>query len=193
MLRNAATGVEARTTTTKQGGYRFSGLPPGEYTLVADSPRLGEGRIAGIFVAAGHESRVQTALSLDRQSPEPLVSPSQVRSFTDPAPPSLEPPAACYDKCARTDPAAVRRKTGSHHGFRCEAEMSRRRALETLPLTAARIAEPRPSLVPPAMIATGVPANEVVAAPVRTSEPETPVETAMLALPAHPRPGASRQ
>ena len=93
VLRNAVTGVEARTTTTKQGGYRFNGLPPGEYTLQADSPRLGEGRIAAIFVAAGHESRVQTALSLDRQSPESMVSPSQVRSFTNPVPRLVDPPA----------------------------------------------------------------------------------------------------
>src|ERR1035437_2033307 len=37
VARNQATGAEARTTTTKNGVYRFSGLEPGEYTLVAES------------------------------------------------------------------------------------------------------------------------------------------------------------
>jgi len=93
VLRNARTGVEARTTTTKAGDYRFGGLTPGEYMLEADSPRLGEWRIAGIFIPAGHESRVQTALAMDRRSPHAAVSPPQVRNFTAPTPPAGEPNA----------------------------------------------------------------------------------------------------
>ena len=85
LLRNATTGSEVTTTTTKHGFYRFSALLPGEYTLQAATPQLGQGQIAGIFVAAGHEAKVQAALALDRQPPEPMVSPSRVRSFSDPA------------------------------------------------------------------------------------------------------------
>ncbi len=62
VVRNHVTGAEARTTTQKNGGYRFSGLEPGEYTLVAETPRLGRGEVEGIVVDAGHEARIQTAL-----------------------------------------------------------------------------------------------------------------------------------
>jgi hypothetical protein len=60
ILRNTATGVQARAITLKDGSYRFSGLAPGEYTLDA-----GPARVEGIFIAPGHESRVQAALALD--------------------------------------------------------------------------------------------------------------------------------
>ncbi len=59
---NEVTGVETRSTTTKSGGYRFSNLEPGEYSLRAEKPSVGRGRVEGIVVAAGHEARVQTAL-----------------------------------------------------------------------------------------------------------------------------------
>lgn len=86
MLRNATTGSQVTTTTAKNGSYRFNALPPGEYTLQAATPELGKGQIGGIFVAAGHEARVQAALALDREPPQPLVSPSRIRTFSDPAP-----------------------------------------------------------------------------------------------------------
>jgi hypothetical protein len=61
VLRKQATGAEAaRITTTKNGSYSFSGLEPGEYTLEAESLRLGRGRVEGIVVNAGHEARVKT-------------------------------------------------------------------------------------------------------------------------------------
>ena len=84
VLRNAATGVEARTTTSKNGSYRFGGLAPGEYTLEAGSPERGRGHLQGIFVSAGHEARVQAALELDRQSLEPPVPQARVQSLADP-------------------------------------------------------------------------------------------------------------
>ena len=65
-LHNQATGAEARTTTTKNGAYRFTGLDAGEYTLEAESAQLGRGRVDGIVVAAGHEARVQAAIELER-------------------------------------------------------------------------------------------------------------------------------
>src|ERR1700739_2831302 len=60
-LRNAATGVQLQTTTAHGGQYHFSGLVQGEYTLTATGPR-GTGQVDGIFIAAGHEAHVQTAL-----------------------------------------------------------------------------------------------------------------------------------
>jgi Carboxypeptidase regulatory-like domain len=85
VLRNEATGVEARTTTSKNGSYRFDSLAPGEYMLEAGSPGRGSGHLRGIFVSGGNEARVQAALELDRQTLEPPVSPPRVQSFTDPA------------------------------------------------------------------------------------------------------------
>ncbi|MGB9409220.1 MAG: carboxypeptidase regulatory-like domain-containing protein [Terracidiphilus sp.] len=72
VLRNQATGAEARTTTTKNGAYRFSGLEPGEYTLEAESPQLGRGQVGGIVVDAGHEARVQAALEMEPFPPSPV-------------------------------------------------------------------------------------------------------------------------
>jgi hypothetical protein len=77
VLRNAATGARSTATTGKNGAYRFTGLMPGEYTLEADSPRLGEGQIAGIFVSSGHEARVQAAVDFE---PRPAMeSPAATR------------------------------------------------------------------------------------------------------------------
>jgi hypothetical protein len=85
VLRNAATGAEATARTGRDGSYRFSGLAPGEYTLEAVSQHLGHGQIAGIYVGAGHESRMQAALRLDRD-PEPLRPPMQTSAGTAPRP-----------------------------------------------------------------------------------------------------------
>jgi len=63
-LRNQVTGAESSATTTKGGVYRFKGIEPGDYTLEAQSPRLGHGSVGGIEVMAGHEQRVQIAVQL---------------------------------------------------------------------------------------------------------------------------------
>ena len=65
ILHNEATGAETRTTTAKNGAYRFMGLEAGEYTLEADSPQLGRGRVDGIVIAARHEAHVQAAIELE--------------------------------------------------------------------------------------------------------------------------------
>jgi len=67
-LRNALTGTETRTVTGKGGAYRFSDLPPGEYALEAVSPQLGKGAVGGIYVSAGHESKVLAAIALTRDA-----------------------------------------------------------------------------------------------------------------------------
>jgi len=64
IVRNLATGSEARTITGDTGAYRFASLGPGEYTLEAQSPALGQGHLEGILVVAGHEARVQAAIEL---------------------------------------------------------------------------------------------------------------------------------
>jgi Carboxypeptidase regulatory-like domain len=82
VLRNAATGTEARTTSAKNGSYRFMGLEPGEYSLEAANPELGRGQLRGIFISAGHEARIQAAVELEhvpleslaRGAPVPVVA-----------------------------------------------------------------------------------------------------------------------
>jgi hypothetical protein len=69
VLRNAATGAEARAVTQKNGSYRFTGIPAGEYTLAAESSRLGQGSLEGILVSAGTEARVQAAMDFTLSAP----------------------------------------------------------------------------------------------------------------------------
>ncbi len=98
VVRNQATGAEARTTTTRNGNYRFIGLDAGEYTLEAESPRLGRGRVGGILVIAGHEARVQTAIEFEQPTAEPVqaeihtIAPAiHAVAATPPAVPNAEP------------------------------------------------------------------------------------------------------
>ncbi len=72
LVRNQATGAEARTTTAKNGAFQFNALGPGEYMLEAESPRLGRGHVEGIQIDAGHEARVQTAIDFAFPPPQPL-------------------------------------------------------------------------------------------------------------------------
>ncbi len=72
VVRNEATGAELRTTTGRNGSYRFAGLEAGEYTLGAESERLGTGRLEGIEVAAGHEARLQTAMQFEPAAPKTI-------------------------------------------------------------------------------------------------------------------------
>lgn len=75
VVRNEATGAEVRTTTGRNGGYRFSGLAAGTYTLTAESAGLGRGQVEGIEIDAGHEARVQTAIEF---VPVPEQRPAEV-------------------------------------------------------------------------------------------------------------------
>ena len=72
VLRNQDTGAEARTTTTRNGDYRFTALEAGTYTIEADSVRLGRGQLNGILVSAGHEARVQTAMQFELAPSAPV-------------------------------------------------------------------------------------------------------------------------
>jgi hypothetical protein len=72
VVRNEATGAEARGTTGKNGSFRFSGLEPGAYTVLAESPQLGRGRLEGVVVSAGHEVRVQAAMAFESVAGQPV-------------------------------------------------------------------------------------------------------------------------
>ena len=76
VVRNEATGAEVRAITARNGTYRFTGLDAGEYTLEAENAQLGRGRVEGIFVAAGHEARVQTAIQFEPAPPKPIQTAS---------------------------------------------------------------------------------------------------------------------
>lgn len=105
ILRNQATGAEVRTTTEKNGRYRFSGLAPGEYTLEAESERLGRGELDGIEIAAGHEARVLAAMAF-AAAPLPAREPGRLASA--PLPVDFAPtPANAIEAAAPTVPAAV--------------------------------------------------------------------------------------
>ena len=65
VVRNDATGAETRGITRKNGSFRFTGLEPGAYSVVALSPQLGRGRLDGVVVSAGHEARVQAAMAFE--------------------------------------------------------------------------------------------------------------------------------
>ena len=72
LLRNLDTGAIFHAVTGKNGSYRFTALPPGEYRLEADLPELGHGSVEEILVSAGHASRVQAALRMELPAPTPL-------------------------------------------------------------------------------------------------------------------------
>src|SRR5580692_8822804 len=69
VVRNEATGAESRGTTGKNGSFRFGGLEAGAYTVLAESARLGRGRLVGVVVSAGDEARVQAAMAFDAVEP----------------------------------------------------------------------------------------------------------------------------
>ena len=71
-VRNQATGAEAHAITARNGTYKLGGLDAGEYTLEAESPQLGHGRLEGILVSAGHEARLQTAMQFEFFPPKPI-------------------------------------------------------------------------------------------------------------------------
>ena len=86
VVRNEATGAESRTTTARNGSYRFNGLDPGQYTLEAESDQLGRGRLEGIFVSAGHEAHVQAAMAFETPAPHSVQTASTPLLQGRPAP-----------------------------------------------------------------------------------------------------------
>ncbi|MGB8031784.1 MAG: carboxypeptidase regulatory-like domain-containing protein [Terracidiphilus sp.] len=80
VLRNQSTGAEVRATTARNGTFRIASLEAGEYTLDADAAQLGHGRLEGILVTGGIESRVQAALRFEPVAPGLLMAtaPTQI-------------------------------------------------------------------------------------------------------------------
>lgn len=64
-LRNAATGAEIQTTTSRGGRYKFARLNEGDYTLIVSGPH-GSGEVNGIVIAGGHEARAQAAIEFGK-------------------------------------------------------------------------------------------------------------------------------
>lgn len=100
MVRNEATGAERRTTSGRNGSYRFAGLEAGEYSLDAESKGLGAGHLDGIVVAAGHEARLQTAVDLQPAPVAPVMNGNRVIAAE-----AVRPSAADRDLASRTVPA----------------------------------------------------------------------------------------
>ncbi|HVZ85025.1 MAG TPA: carboxypeptidase-like regulatory domain-containing protein [Terracidiphilus sp.] len=90
IVRNRATGAEARAVTGRNGAYRFDHLGAGEYSLVAEARALGRGELDGIVVVAGHEARVQAALAFAPAPAESSVAEPQPKPL---APAAFQPPA----------------------------------------------------------------------------------------------------
>ena len=86
VLRNRATGAAAQATTAKNGVFRFASLEAGEYTLEADAPQLGQGRLEGILVTGGTEVRVQAAMRFEPPAPALLEAAVPNRIAVPPAP-----------------------------------------------------------------------------------------------------------
>jgi hypothetical protein len=101
VLRNQATGAEARTSTSKNGVFRFRSLDAASYTLDADAAKLGHGRLEGIVVTGGIESCVQAAMVFDPAPPAliqasapPQISgtPATIATMPRAAMPQIAPP-----------------------------------------------------------------------------------------------------
>src|SRR3984957_20231337 len=93
VLHNQATGAEIRTSTSKNGVFRFPSLDAASYTLDADAAKLGHGRLEGIVVTGGVESRVQAAMVFE-PAPPPLLQAS--------APPQISRPPTTIATTPRT-------------------------------------------------------------------------------------------
>ncbi|MGA2752739.1 MAG: carboxypeptidase regulatory-like domain-containing protein [Terracidiphilus sp.] len=94
VLRNQATGAEARTTTAKNGAFHFASLDAGEYVLDAGAARLGHGRLDGILVTGGIESRVQAAIHFEPVAPALLDAAAPPQTASSPTVPTSMPPGA---------------------------------------------------------------------------------------------------
>jgi hypothetical protein len=168
ILQNQKTGVEQKTTTEKNGAYLFLGLEPGEYRLLADSDRLGQGELDDILVAAGHTAKVQAAIDLQ----PPLAGPTQTA-----ATPQLASTPALATAPATITPAEPQNATVLEPLAKPPAET-----------VAARI--PEPEILPPPEPA---PVVAAVAPQPRTQPIDPPVAspsapTAIMPLPALPLP-----
>lgn len=65
VILHEAKGAQTQTITTRNGHYRFTSLPEGEYWLEVQSSQLGRGTLSGLYVAAGHPTQMHTAVAFE--------------------------------------------------------------------------------------------------------------------------------
>ncbi len=141
ILRRQSTGAEVvRAVTGRNGVYRFTGIAPGVYTLEARSSRLGRGELDDIEVAAGHEARMQAAMSLGPpEEPETqLAAHSRLPDMPqEAAGPRLDSAAAMIAPAATGDRSGIdAADVSANSGDELKAEPLRSQALESLSLPA---------------------------------------------------------
>jgi hypothetical protein len=64
VARNAATGLERKTTTSESGNYIIPMLPIGQYTVTVDSAGFRTSTITGLTLQVNQDARVDIKLSL---------------------------------------------------------------------------------------------------------------------------------
>jgi hypothetical protein len=179
VVHNEATGAEARTTTTKNGSYRLSGLEAGEYTLDAEGPQLGHGRLEGIYVAGGgYEARIEAAMAFEpvpvRAATVSAVATGSRALISTAASGPLHAPRLAGQGASgslRSETAAVGQLTGQASGGGLDlsgaASDAVRAALETVQsvVRSAQAARQRIDPVTP-VVATTLTAEELQALPV---------------------------
>jgi hypothetical protein len=167
VLRNQTTGAEVRTTTAKNGAFRFASLGAGEYTLEAEAAQLGRGQLEGILITGGNEARVQAAMRFEPAAPALLEAAAPTR-IAVPSAAATPMPLAAFALPAAT--AAVREPRQEQPETHAPA-LPQRAALETQPVEmqfALAVAPPRTlplaSGAAPAFAAAGAPAGMAQAA-----------------------------
>jgi len=150
VVRNRATGAEARTTTAKNGAYRFASLEAGDYSLAAESDQLGHGELENIEVSAGHEARMQTALAF---------APNSVLAVSAPAAPPKPIAIAKAPPAGSAAPQPPKFETATHAVREMPSTVSATPAMQlaTEPIETARVpARPIPARAPTLETATPV-------------------------------------
>ncbi len=176
VLRNQATGTAAQTTTAKNGAFSFASLDAGEYTLEADAPDLGQGRLEGILITGGMEARVQAAMQFEPPAPALLeaAAPDQIPAPARAAPMQLTPSAAPAPARVAAPPVPMMASASPSTTPRVSAPL-----VFALPAPTSAPAVPNP----PRMTAPSRP-SVAVSAPVATPLPAAPSSSLFVA----PRP-----
>jgi hypothetical protein len=82
--RSESTGFEAYAVTGKGGAFLFPALNAGDYTLMASSPRLGDGRLTGIQVQPGQTNHFIVAMDFVPQPHAQQASQQGARDDSQP-------------------------------------------------------------------------------------------------------------
>ncbi len=176
VLCNQLTRAEARTTTARDGAFRFTALEPGEYTLEADSAQLGHGRLEGIQVSSGHEARVMAAMQFGRAPPASAQSVSLENPRVTP-PPARAPIATLSASLPADLPSEPLRKLALT-AYPAPAIFRQPLLTQTLLLTSALQPEPRRRFLLAALPSVDLPK---LSAEHSQIAPAAPVQTPQLA------------